>query len=167
MCIFNQISPPYKYFRIKRAVYYLWLEILDESLLYFLEYHQVRDKINCVVIYSFAFPVLIAIAVNAVFQIFFCNIQIFCNFIFIFTTVFVSSDQTEQSDAAVVSPEPCLTLLFSIAGIFHVDNITDGSVVVTELLCQNTGFSAVVSILSLIATVPSQYNPFILLFSKG
>ena len=27
--LFNQISPPYKYFRIKRAVY-LWLEILDE-----------------------------------------------------------------------------------------------------------------------------------------
>ena len=29
MYLFNQISPPYKYFRIKRAVY-LWLEILDE-----------------------------------------------------------------------------------------------------------------------------------------
>nr|DAY47108.1 MAG TPA: hypothetical protein [Caudoviricetes sp.] len=29
----QSVSPPYKYFRIKRAVY-LWLEILDESLLY-------------------------------------------------------------------------------------------------------------------------------------
>lgn len=86
------------------------------------------------------FPVFITVTVNAVFQIFFCNIQIFCNFIFVFTTMFIGSDQTEQSDASIVSPEPCLTLLFSIAGIFHVDNITDGSVVVTELLCQNTGF---------------------------
>ena len=92
--LFNQISPPYKYFRIKRAVY-LWLEILDESLLYFLKYHQVGDEINCVVIYSFVFPVFIPVTVDAFFQIFFCNIQIVCNFIFIFTTVFVGSDQTE------------------------------------------------------------------------
>ena len=96
MYLFNQISPPYKYFRIKRAVY-LWLEILDESsyILYFLKYHQVRDKINCVIVYDFIFPILIPIAVNAVFQIFFCDIQIVCDFIFIFTTMFVGSDQTE------------------------------------------------------------------------
>ena len=48
-------------------------------------------------------------------------------------------DNASRSDQLVVSPKSSLTFLFAVADIIHIKDISNGCMMASEFLCEDTG----------------------------